>query len=63
MKIYDLRKVILELLEDGIAGLLVALEVVTVTERLDGLLLLTRECSWHIDTDVHHEVTLATAMP
>ena len=26
MKIYDLRKVILELLEDGIAGLLVALE-------------------------------------
>ena len=62
MKIYDLRKVILELLEDGIAGLLVALEVVTVTERLDGLLLLTRESPRHIDTDVHHEVTLATAI-
>ena len=62
LRIYDLRKVILELLEDGVSGLLVALEVVTVTERLDGLLLFAGECPWHVDADVHHEVTLATAI-
>ena len=62
LRIYDLREVILKLLEDGVSGLLVALEVVTVTESLDGLLLLSRECPWHVDADIHHEVTLAAAI-
>ena len=62
LRFTDLRKVILKLLEDGIAGLLVPLEVITGSERLDGLLFFTRECPWHIDADVHYEVTLATAI-
>ena len=54
-----LIEIVLKALEDRVFGLLVALEVVTVAELFNGLLLFTAECTWYIDTDVYHEIALA----
>ena len=57
-----LIKVILESLEDGVACLLVTLEVVAVLELFNGLLLLTAECFRYIDADIYYQVALTAAI-
>ena len=54
-----LIEIVLKALEDRVFGLLVALEVVTVAELFNSLLLFTTERTWYIDTDVYHEIALA----
>ena len=57
-----LIEVILEFLEDGVARLFVALEIVAVFKLLDSLFLFAAESFWNIHTDINNKIALSATI-
>ena len=57
-----LIEIVSESLEDGAFRCSIALEVVAVLHLFQCLLLVARQCLWHIYADVYHQVALAASI-